>query len=65
MYRNFEDLPEGLKIKIKSVFGKDPDKYVHKAVPALHGRSIIEQMNLSGGDIEVRIYLQRIESDSY
>lgn len=65
MYRSFNDLPVGIKKKIEQVVGGDVGRWVHQPIPALHNKSIIEVMNSSEGELEVRAYLQRIESDSF
>ena len=64
MFKVFSDLPAGLRERIKSVVGGDVDLWVHKPIPALHNRSVIEVLNRAEGEREVRIYLQRVESDS-
>jgi hypothetical protein len=64
MCRNFSDLPMGLRETIKSVIGGEVDLWVHRPIPALNNRSVIELMSSAEGEREVRIYLQRVESDS-
>lgn len=64
MYREFGDLPLGIKKRVMDVIGGDVEVWVHQPIPALHNRSIIEVLNRADGEREVRIYLQRVESDS-
>jgi hypothetical protein len=65
MYHEFNDLPIAIQKKIGSVIGKDVEKWVHSPIPALYGKTVIEMMNAPNGEREIRLYLQRVESDSY
>jgi hypothetical protein len=63
VYSSFNDLPSGIRKDIERVIKRDVDDWVHKAIPALHNKSILELMNSLEGEREVRAYLQRLESD--
>jgi uncharacterized protein (DUF2384 family) len=65
MYLEFKDLPAGIQKKIEFVIGKDVEDWVHKPIPALRGKSIMEMINSENGEREIRLYLQRVESDSH
>lgn len=65
MLNSYDDLPAGIKKNIEKVIGGDVASWVHRSIPALHNKSIMEVMNSSGGELEVRAYLQRVESDSF
>ncbi len=59
--KDFKELPEGIKQRIKAIHPDDYEIWVYKAIPALNNRSIIKVFNQDGGIVEVVRYLKKVE----
>ena len=60
-YRHFDDLPNHVRLKVVRWREPDPERWVVQAIPALHGRSIIETMNLPDGERMVLEFLRDLQ----
>ncbi len=60
-YLSFDEIPEDLKKRVGEVSHPDEATWVNKAIPALEGRTFLEQLNQENGYVEVCKYLTKIE----
>jgi hypothetical protein len=61
-YKDFDSLPNGIKKRLIELHPNDHDEWVHEAIPALNGRSIIDTINSENGMTELNQYLRKVES---
>ncbi len=59
-YAHFEDIPNALRQRILKLGLKDIEKWIHSKLPALDQRSIMEILNVPGGEERVRLMLDQI-----
>lgn len=60
-YSCFDDLPQGLKERVRAISEPNEQEWVNQSIPALHGRSFIETINEEDGYSKVCIYLNKVE----
>ena len=61
-YSDFDNLPPGLKKRIKNLHPRDYKDWVNESIPALYNRSILRVMNSDDGLAIVSQYLKKVES---
>ena len=60
-YTSYSDLPDGLKKRVSKIATPNEEDWVKEAIPALGGRSFLEQLNESDGYEKVCQYLTKVE----
>jgi len=60
-YNCFDDLPHGLKERVRAIAEPDEQEWVNKSIPALKGKSFLETINDEDGYSKVCIYLSKVE----
>lgn len=60
-YESFRDFPETLQKRVSKVASPDEEDWVKQSIPALKGKSFLEQINEKGGYAKVCEYLTKIE----
>lgn len=64
MYDNFEsfkDLPAGLQERVKAIASDDVESWLRNPIPALSGKSFLEQLNEEDGYAKICGYLKKVE----
>ena len=60
-YKSFEDLPAGLQERVKAIASDDVETWLRTPIPALKGKSFLEQLNGEDGYAKICQYLTKVE----
>ena len=60
-YGSYQDLPGALQKRVSKVASPDEEAWVNQAIPALEGKTFLEQLNEQDGYEKVCQYLTKVE----
>jgi hypothetical protein len=60
-FASYDDLPDGLKERVSKIASPNEHSWVNKAIPALGGKTFLEQLNEEDGYEKVCQYLTKVE----
>ena len=60
-YESFEDLPAGLQERVKAIASDDVESWLRNPIPALRGKSFLDQLNEEDGYANICEYLTKVE----
>jgi len=60
-YKSFEDLPAGLQKRVKAIASDDVETWLRNPIPALGGKSFLDQLNEEDGYAKISEYLTNVE----
>jgi len=60
-YVSFHGLPDGLKERVSKIAAPNEESWVKESIPALDGKTFLEQINEEDGYEKVCQYLTKVE----
>jgi len=60
-YDSFDDLPAGLQERVMAIASDDVESWLRNPIPALGGKSVLEQLNDEDGYAKLCEYLTKVE----